>query len=42
MEKLLENTDKIKGKLKEKIEQNREKGLLSKKLATIMLDVPID
>jgi DNA polymerase-1 len=42
IEKLLENTDKIKGKLKEKIEQNRETGLLSKKLATIMLDVPID
>ena len=42
IEKLLENTDKIKGKLKEKIEQNKEKGLLSKKLATIMLDVPID
>ena len=33
MENLLRNTDKIKGKLKEKIEQNKEKGLLSKKLA---------
>ena len=42
MENLLNNTDKIKGKLKEKIEQNKEKGLLSKKLATIILDVPID
>ena len=42
MEKLLENTDKIKGKLREKIELNKDKGLLSKKLATIMLDVPID
>ena len=42
MENLLRNTDKIKGKLKEKIEQNKEKGLLSKKLATIILDVPIE
>ena len=42
MENLLNNTDKIKGKLKEKIEQNKEKGLLSKKLATIILNVPID
>ena len=42
MENLLANTDKITGKLKEKIEQNKEKGLLSKKLATIILDVPID
>ena len=42
MENLLNNTDKIKGKLKEKIEQNKEKGILSKKLATIILDVPID
>ncbi len=41
MENLLANTDKIKGKLKEKIELNKEKGLLSKKLATIILDVPI-
>ena len=42
MENLLRNTENIKGKLKEKIEQNKEKGLLSKKLATIILDVPID
>ena len=42
MENLLNNTDKIKGKLREKIEQNKEKGLLSKKLATIILNVPID
>ena len=42
MENLLRNTDNIKGKLKEKIEQNKEKGLLSKKLATIILDVPIE
>ena len=41
MENLLNNTDKIKGKLKEKIEQNKEKGLLSKKLATIILDLSL-
>ena len=42
MEILLENTAEIKGKLREKIEQNKDKGILSKKLATIMLDVPIE
>ena len=42
MENLLKNTDKIKGKLREKIELNKEKGLLSKQLATILLDVPIE
>ena len=42
MENLLENTHEIKGKLKEKIEANKELGLLSKKLATIILDVPVD
>ena len=39
---MLENTSEIKGKLREKIEANKEKGILSKKLATIMLDVPIE
>ena len=42
MEELLANTDNLKGKLKEKIETNKELGLLSKKLATIILDVPVD
>ncbi|WP_179344312.1 DNA polymerase I [Winogradskyella ursingii] len=42
MEGLLENTDQLKGKMKEKIEANKELGLLSKKLATIMLDVPVE
>ena len=42
MENLLANTDQIKGKLKEKIEQNKDKGILSKKLATIILDVPVE
>lgn len=41
MEGLLENTDQLKGKMKEKVEANAELGLLSKKLATIMLDVPV-
>jgi DNA polymerase-1 len=35
MEGLLANTDKLKGKMKEKVEDNVELGLLSKKLATI-------
>ena len=42
MEGLLANTHQLKGKMKEKVEANGELGLLSKKLATIMLDVPVD
>jgi DNA polymerase-1 len=41
MENLLANTHELKGKMKEKIEANAELGLLSKQLATIMLDVPV-
>ena len=41
MENLLANTDKLKGALKDKIEANKEKGILSKKLATILLDCPV-
>jgi DNA polymerase-1 len=41
MEGLLANTHELKGKIKEKIEDNKEIGLLSKELATIMLDVPV-
>ena len=41
MENLFDNLDKLKGKLKEKIEANKELGLLSKKLATIITDVPV-
>tara|TARA_Y100000385_G_scaffold291197_1_gene367785 strand:+ start:6654 stop:9497 length:2844 start_codon:yes stop_codon:yes gene_type:complete len=41
METLLANTHELKGKMKEKIEANAELGLLSKKLATILLDVPV-
>ena len=42
IENLLSNTDQIKGKLREKVEANREAGLLSKKLATIITDVPVN
>ena len=41
IETVLENSNEIKGKLGEKIEANKAQGLLSKKLATIMLDVPV-
>ena len=41
MENLLANTDKLKGAMKEKIEANKDKGILSKKLATILLDCPV-
>lgn len=41
MENLLENTHQLKGKMRENIEANKEKGILSKKLATIMLDCPV-
>ncbi|MGJ8591153.1 MAG: DNA polymerase I [Aquaticitalea sp.] len=42
MENLLANTHELKGKMKEKIEENKELGMLSKTLATIMLDVPVE
>lgn len=42
IENLLVNTDKLKGKLKEKVEQNKEKATQSKWLATIICDVPIE
>ena len=41
MENLFENTHELKGKMKEKVEGAKELGLLSKQLATIMLDVPV-
>lgn len=41
MEGLLANTDKLKGKMKEKVIANAELGLLSKKLATILLDCDV-
>ena len=42
LEGLFENTDQLKGKIKEKVEQNKELGVLSKKLATIITDVPLN
>ena len=42
MEGLIEHTHELKGKMKEKVEANAELGLLSKKLATILLDVPVE
>ncbi len=41
MENLFKNTHELKGKMKEKVEGAVELGLLSKQLATIMLDVPV-
>lgn len=42
VENIIENTHKLKGKQKESIENNKEQILLSKKLATIILNVPVD
>ncbi|MEK7255715.1 MAG: 5'-3' exonuclease H3TH domain-containing protein, partial [Bacteroidota bacterium] len=42
VENLLENVDKVKGKNQEKIKQFAEQALLSKRLARIETDVPID
>jgi DNA polymerase I len=42
VENLLLNTAQLKGKLKEKVEQNVDKAILSKKLATILLDAPVE
>lgn len=41
IENLLANTHELKGAIKTKIEANAELGLLSKKLATILLDCPV-
>lgn len=41
MENLLANTHQLKGAIKDKIEANAELGLLSKKLATILLNCPV-
>ncbi len=41
MENLLANTHELKGKMKENIEANADKGILSKTLATILLDCPV-
>lgn len=41
MENLLANTHELKGKMKENIEANAEKGIMSKKLATIITDCDV-
>ncbi len=42
IENLFEHTHELKGKMKEKVEASKELGLLSKELATIMLDCPVE
>jgi DNA polymerase-1 len=42
MENIFEHTDELKGKLKENLEQFKEQGLMSKRLATINLNVPVE
>lgn len=42
IENLLANTDQLKGKLKEKVEMHKEQALFSRKLATIITDVPVE
>lgn len=42
VENLIANTSELKGKIKEKVEAQADMAVLSKKLATIILDVPID
>jgi DNA polymerase-1 len=41
MENLLAHSHELQGKMREKVEENKELGLLSKKLATILLDCPV-
>ena len=42
LENLLDNTDQLKGKLQENLVNFREQGILSKYLARIMLEVPVE
>lgn len=42
MENIIANADKLKGKQRENVENYAEQGLISKKLATILLDVPVE
>src|SRR5690606_39373463 len=42
VEGIIENSYQLKGKLRENVENYAAQGLISKKLATIQLDVPID
>ncbi|HAE66632.1 MAG TPA: DNA polymerase I [Sphingobacterium sp.] len=42
VEGIIANADQLKGKMRENVENFAEQGLISKKLATILLDVPIE
>ena len=42
LENILDNADKIKGKLGEKVMEGKEMAIMSKKLATIILNVPVE
>jgi DNA polymerase-1 len=42
MENIFANTDKLQGKMRENLENFKDQGLLSKQLATIILDAPIE
>ncbi len=42
MEEIISHSHELKGKMRENVEAFAEQGLLSKKLATILLDVPVE
>ena len=42
IENIIKNSHELKGKLKENVENFAEQGLISKKLATILLDAPVE
>lgn len=42
VEKIIENSHELKGKLRENVEQYAEQGMISKKLATILLNAPVE
>lgn len=42
LENILDNADNIKGKMGEKVKEGKELALMSKKLATIILNVPVE
>lgn len=42
VENIIANADQLKGKLKDKVKENVDKAILSKQLATIILDAPVD
>lgn len=42
VENVIANADKLKGKLAEKVRENSDKAIMSKELATIITDVPVE